>query len=172
MSRVVLDLKIGAELDYFQDGTCITKFRVEDGREALINAAGQIFTGFFEKVVIAPNSTVHPFLRRGLWGYVNNQGEEVIPNIYIKVSPFCEDSVAKVTSFHPLAENEEVELYINKQDDIVDYKENSKLKENFSRVERYRKSLALAVKKQVETDDTDVEQSPPKHDELHDDEHI
>lgn len=147
MSRVVLRLKPGNELDEFKDGTRVTKFRTQDGREALINAAGDIITGFFEKVIILPYSRLHPFLRRGLWGYVNNKGEEVIPNIYKKVTPFYEDPYVKVTSYHPLAKNEEVEFYINERDEIVDYKVNDRWRDKFSYVDRFRKSVALAIKK-------------------------
>lgn len=155
MSRVVLTLKAGNELEAFQRGTRITKFRTEDGREALINAAGQIFTGFFEKVVLAPYSTVHPFLRRGLWGYVNNEGEEVIPNVYKEAPPFGEDKMVKVTSYHPLAENEEVELYINEKDEVVTSVDDERWREKFSYVDRFQKSVALAVKKEAEQNECD-----------------
>src|SRR5690625_3617224 len=160
MSRVVLQLKVGAELEEFKEGTRITKFCIDGKGEALINAAGQIITGFFEKVDISPYSNLHAFLRRGLWGYVNNEGEEIIPNIYKDVSPCYDNKVVKVKVLHPLSENEEVEIYINKKDEIVDYEKNDKMEENFSYIDRFRKAVALAIKKETrENKQKDVDHS-------------
>src|SRR5690625_1803907 len=153
-SRVILQLKEGCELTEFKGDSRITKFRT-NGREALINAAGEIFTGFFEQVVISPYSHLNPFLRNGLWGYVDDRGNEVIPNIYKEVTQFTEDNVAKVKAFHPLAENQLWEFYINEKDEIIDDKIIERKKqfhsERFIHVNRFKKSLALAVKKEGET---------------------
>lgn len=153
-SRVVLTLKKGCELEEFLEGTRITKFRT-NGREALINAAGEIITGFYDQIIISPNSRLHPFLRNGLWGYIDNRGVEAIPNIYKEASEFEEYKdykVASVKSYHPLAENNLVNLYINEKDEIIDNSliEASKqhLYDKFSKVYRFQKALALAVKKE------------------------
>src|SRR5690625_894374 len=152
-SRVALRLKEGNDLAEFKEGSRITKFRAADGRETLINAAGEIFTGFFEKVVISPYSHLHPYLQNGLWGYVDNEGDEVIPNIYKEVSPFTEMKVAKVKAFHPLAENQEWEFYINEIDEIIDdqaiKRQEQHLRKRFSHINRFKKALALAVKKKT-----------------------
>lgn len=154
VSRVVLRLKDGNKLIEFKEGSRITKFRTEDGREALINAAGKIFTGFFEKVVIAPYSRLHPFLRNGLWGYVDNEGNEVIRPIYKEVSQFTDDNVARVKAFHPLAENQAWEFYINEQDEIIDdelmERKKHRLSKRLSYVTPFKKALALATKKAVD----------------------
>ena len=152
-SRVVLKLKEGCELWEFKEDSRITKFR-RHGKEALINAAGEIITGFYDKVVISPYSRLNPFSRNGLWGYIDDSGNEVIPNIYKEASEFTEDKVAFVKAFHPLAENNIWEFCINEKDEIIDDKltESKKqdLSQQFSQVNRFKKCLALAVKKEEE----------------------
>jgi len=63
-------------------------------------------------------------LKNGLWDFIDDKGNEVIPNIYTEVSEFTEDltkeKVAFVKAFHPLAENNIRELYINEKDEIID----------------------------------------------------
>lgn len=158
-SREVLRLHLGNELEEFREGTRITKFRTNDGREALINAAGEIFTGFFEKIIISKYSNLHPFLRRGLWGFVDDTGDEVIPCIYKEVSHFHENNsggnylnkVAKVKAYHPLAENEEWGFYINQEDEIMDVQDLEHMGDVFGKrfkyVDPFRDSVALAVKR-------------------------
>ena len=153
-SLEVLSLKKGAELEPFKDGSRITKFRKND-REALINAAGDIITGFYDRIIISPHNRLHPFLRNGLWGYLDNQGNEVIPNIYLEASEFTEfkqHKVASVKSYHPLAENSTVHLIINEKDEIIDRnlieQEKQLLNEKFSKVNRFKGQLALAVKEE------------------------
>lgn len=157
-SRVVLTLKKGNELVEFEEGSRVTKFRADDGREALINAAGKIFTGFFEKVIISPYAHLHPFLRNGLWGYVDNEGNEVIRPIYQEVSQFTADKVARVKAFHPLAENQAWEFYIDEQDEIVDSdvieRKKRRLSRRLSYVTPFKKALALAKKKAVDESKT------------------
>ncbi|MGM8212224.1 WG repeat-containing protein [Virgibacillus sp. W0430] len=155
-SLEVLSLKLGCELAGFKDGSRITKFR-KNNREALINAAGEIITGYYEKIIISPYNRLHRFLRNGLWGYLDNQGNEVIPNIYKKASAFeayKQYKVAAVESYHPLAKNNVVNLYINEKDEIVDSNliEASKqhLIEKFPKVNRFKAQLALAIKKEEE----------------------
>lgn len=149
-SQVVLQLKEGCGLFEFKSDARITKFRT-NRREALIDAAGKIFTGFFEKVIISPYSTLNPFLRHGLWGYVDELGNEVIPNIYREVTEFNEDGISKVKAFHPLAENQLWEFYINKKDEIIDYEEieekNKIFEERFSHVNDFKKAMALAIRR-------------------------
>lgn len=150
-SKVALGMKEGAKLVEFKDGSRVTKFTNQDGREALINAAGEIITGFYDPVIISPYSRLNPFLRNGLWGYINDSGNEVIPNIYIKASEFTEDKVALVKAFHPFAENNIWEFYINEKDEIMDDKLIESNKQHFSQhlsqVNRFKKFLALAVKR-------------------------
>lgn len=153
-SRPIITFKPGCELAEFKDGCRITKFRV-NRKEALINAAGEIITGLaYDRIIISPYNRLHPFLRHGLWGYLDTSGNEVIPNIYKKASEFekyKDLTIASVKSYHPLAENNIVHLYINEQDEIVDHRliEDSKqpLKNKFSKVSNFKKALALAVQK-------------------------
>ncbi len=149
-SRTIVELKRGCELFEFKDDSRITKFRA-DGREALIDAAGKIFTGFFEKVIISPYSLLNPFLRNDLWGYVDDLGNEVIPNIYREVTEFNEDKIARVKAFHPLAENQLWEFFINEKDEIIDDKiakeKSRKLNEKFIHVNSFKKAMALVIKK-------------------------
>lgn len=155
-SRSILMLKHGCELAEFKEDSRITKF-AKNGREALVNAAGEIITGFYDRIIISPYSRLNPFLRNGLWGYIDDRGHEVIPNIYKEVSEFEEYKdykIATVKSYHPLVENNIVNLYINEKDEIID---NSiveasiqHLKDKFSKVNRFKKALALAVQKERE----------------------
>lgn len=153
-SLVVLELKKGCELAEFKDGIRLTKF-TKNGREAMINAAGDIITGFYDHIIISPYARRHPFLKNGLWGYLDNTGKEVIPNIYKEVTPFTENKVARVKAFHPLAKNNEWEFYINVEDEIMDSKliegEQRNLSAGFSIVYPLKKCLALA--KEEVTDD-------------------
>lgn len=173
-SLVVLSLKSGCELDEFQDGTRLTTFR-KDGREALINSAGQIITGFYDKIIISPYNRLSPFLRNGLWGYLDPNGSEVIPNIYKEASVFEEYKqykIAAVKSYHPLAENNVVHLYINEQDEIIENNLIEEMKqhlnEEYTKVNRFRAQLALAVKKEGEKVKTTI-QGGVKH--MRDNEH-
>lgn len=149
-SWVVLKLKEGCELAEYKEGSRITKFR-KNGKEALIDAAGEIITGFYDQIVISPHSRLNLFSRNDLWGYIDDRGNEVISNIYKEASEFTDDKVAFVKAFHPLAKNNIWEFYINEQDEIIDYKliEDNKqhLRHRFSQVSRLKRSLALAVKK-------------------------
>lgn len=154
-SLEVLKLKPGSTLEAFKDGTRVTKFS-RNGKEALISAAGEIITGYYEKIIIYPYSRLHPFLRNGLWGYLDNRGKEVIPNIYKEASwfeEFKQYDVAAVKSYHPLAENNVVNLYINKKDEIIDSDEieasKQHLHEKFSKVNRFHAQRALAVIKET-----------------------
>lgn len=146
----IISMKHGNELEEFQPGTRVTKFH-SNGRESLINAAGDIITRFYDEIVIAPYARLHPFLKKGLWGYLNNLGEEVIPNIYLEASPFTEGNVAYVKAFHPLAEKQEWEFYINEKDDIVDRekveRETEVYKRRFAQITPFKGALALAIKK-------------------------
>ncbi len=150
-SRIVLTLKHGCELADFKEGSEITKFRVNE-REALINSKGKIITGLkYDKIIISSNSHLHRFLRNGLWGYIDDEGNEVIPNIYREVSEFTEFNVASVKSYHPLAKDNIVNFYINDRDEIIDNKliqfTNQLLHQRYSKVSRFKNGLALAVKK-------------------------
>ncbi|MCF3944942.1 WG repeat-containing protein [Oceanobacillus alkalisoli] len=151
-SMPVLILKHGCELAEFKGDSKITKFRVNE-KEALINSQGEIITGLnYDKVIISPNSKLHPFLRNGLWGYIDDEGNEIIANIYKVVSEFSEFNVAAVKSYHPLAENNLVDFYINDRDEIIDNKLiefiNQLLSYRFSNVSRFKNGLALAEKKE------------------------
>lgn len=150
-TRVVLNLKEGNELEEFPENSRVTKFRASDGREAMINAAGQIITGFFDSLIISPYCTMNPFERNGLWGFVNDQAEEVIPNVYKQVSVFSDDNLAFVRSFHPFAENQEKMFYINKQDEIVSLEtvaeQNVVYKRRFNYVTPFFRALAFADRK-------------------------
>lgn len=147
----IIKLSKGCELFEFKEDSRITKFRTEKG-EALIDAAGKIFTGFFEKVIISPYALLHPFLRNNLWGYVDGLGNELIPNIYREVTEFSEDKIARVKIFHPLAENYLWEFYINDRDEIIDdieVEEKDKvLKEKYIHVNGFKKAMALAIKRE------------------------
>lgn len=149
-SLVVLELKKGCELAEFKDGIRLTKF-TKNGREAMINAAGDIITGFYDQIIISPYARRHPFLRNGLWGYLDNTGKEMIPNIYKQASTFTESKIAHVKAFHPLAENNEWEFYINAEDEMMDSKlieeEQKDLSAGFSEVYPFKKCLALAKKR-------------------------
>ena len=151
-SQVVLNLREGCELVEFKEGSRITKFRKHD-REALINAAGDIITGFYDQIVISSYSRLNPFLRNGLWGYIDDRGNEVIPTIYKEASKFGEDKVAFVRAFHPLAENNIWEFYINEKDEIIDDKiidsKKQRLEQRFLEVTRPKRGMALAVKKEA-----------------------
>lgn len=169
-SMPVLMLKHGCELAEFKEDSKITKFRVNE-REALINAKGEIITGLnYDRVIISPNSRLHPFLRNGLWGYIDDEGNEVIPNIYKEASEFTEFNVASVKSYHPLAENNIVNFYINDRDEIIDNRLIEFIKQllshRFSKVSRFKKGLALAVKKEVINDNCE---KPRKDEEYGDD---
>ncbi len=148
-SITVMELKKGCHLFEFQEDSRITKFRM-DNREALIDAAGKVITGFFDRIIISPYSLLNPFLRNNLWGYIDNLGQEVIPNIYKKVTQFNHDKIAKVKAFHPLAENQVWEFYINEEDEIVDYKEiverNRELNEKFLYIKGFKKAMSLAIR--------------------------
>ena len=150
-SQVVLNLKAGNELAELVDGSRVTKFMAPDGREALINAAGDIVTGFYDQIIISSYSRMNPFCRDGLWGYLDDRGNEVIANIYTEVSEFTDRKTALVKAYHPLAENNVWELYINERDEIIDHEviESSTrhLHDRFSKINRPKKALALAVKK-------------------------
>lgn len=155
-SMPVLMLKHGCELAEFKGDSKITKFRVNE-REALINAQGEIITGLsYDKVIISPSSKLHQFLRNGLWGYIDDEGNEVIANIYKEISEFSEFNVAAVKSYHPLAENNLVDFYINDRDELIDNKLiefiNQLLHYRFSNVSRFKNGLALAVKKEETRD--------------------
>lgn len=149
-SHVVIELKEGSELSEFKEDSRITKFKINN-REALINAAGDIITGFFEHVFISPYSRLNPFLRNGLWGYVDQLGNEVIPNIYKQVTQFDQNDIARVKSFNPLAENQICEFYINEKDEILDNQimeaKNKIFKEKFSHINGFKRALALAIKR-------------------------
>jgi len=90
-------------------------------------------------------------LRNDLWGYVDDLGNEVIPNIYREVTEFNEDKIARVKAFHPLAENQLWEFFINEKDEIIDDKiakeKSRKLNEKFIHVNSFKKAMALAIKK-------------------------
>lgn len=153
-SLQVLSLKLGAQLEPFQEGSRHTKFR-KNNREALINSAGEIITGFYDKIIISPYNRLYPFLKNELWGYLDHQGNEVIPNIYKEAAEFEEykgNKFANVKSYHPLAENHIVNLYINEKDEIIEHdiieEKTQHLKEKFSKVNRFKAQLALAVKKE------------------------
>lgn len=149
-SRPILMLKEGYELRGFKEDSRITTFRKGE-REAVINAAGEIITGFYDQIIISPYSRLNPFLRNGLWGYIDDKGNEVIPNIYKEASEFSQDKVAFVKAFHPLAENNMWEFYINEEDDIMGDKlvENNQkyLNQKFYQINRFKKAMALAIKK-------------------------
>lgn len=151
-SRPVLTLKNGCDLHAFKDDTTCTTFS-KNGKEALINQQGEIITKFqFEKVIVSPNSNLHPFLRNGLWGYIDQEGNEVIANIYQEVSEFTEFGYASVKAYHPLAENNLASFYINERDEIIDERIiqliDQLLHRDYADVSRFKKGLALAVKKQ------------------------
>lgn len=157
-SRQVLTLKKGCELAEFKEDGRITTFS-HNGRKALIDASGKIITGFnYEEVIVSPYERLHPFLRNGLWGYIDSRGNEVIPNIYREASEFSDDftddPVAFVKAFHPLVENNIRELYINEEDEIINsnYVENRKRfrTRRYSQITPYKKGLALAVKSDEE----------------------
>ena len=151
-SKPILMLKNGCELAEFKEDSRITKFRNNE-REALINSEGEFITGLkYDRVIISPHFHLNPFLRNGLWGYIDDEGNEVIANIYEKVSEFTEHSIASVKSYHPLAKNKIVNLYINDRDEIVDHKLIELIKQllshRFFKVSRFKKGLALALKKE------------------------
>jgi len=149
-SHTIIELKEDCKLFEYKEDSRITKFRIGN-REALIDASGKVITGFFEKVIISPYSSLNPFLRNGLWGYVNDLGNEVIPNVYYEVTEFNDEGFARVKAFHPLAENQEREFYINEDDEIIDegiVKENDRnLIAKFSKLCDFKKAMALAVQK-------------------------
>lgn len=150
-TRVVLTLKLGNELEDFPEKSRVTKFRSNDGRESMINAAGQIITGFFDALIISPYCTMNPFKRNGLWGFVNDWAEEVIPNVYKRVSVFDDDKLAFVRAFHPFAENQEEMFYINMKDEIVPFErvqeQQAVYKKRFNYVAPFFRSLAFADRK-------------------------
>lgn len=157
-SRPILMLKKGCELAEFKEDSRITKF-TKNGKEALINASGEIITGLaYDRVIISPYYRLNPFLRNGLWGYIDDKGDEVIPNIYTEASEFTEDftkdKVAFVKAFHPLVENNIREFYINEKDEIIDTSliesKKKRLTQRFSQVTRSKRGLALAVKNEAE----------------------
>lgn len=150
-SRIVLMLKNGCELEEFIGGSKVTKFK-KDGKEALINSKGEIITGLkYDKIIISPDSNLNPFLRDGLWGYIDDEGNEVIANIYLSASEFTEHKLALVSEANPLGKNKRVSSYINDKGETID----NRLMElfyqsfdnEFSRVYEFKKGLALAIKK-------------------------
>lgn len=149
-SFTIVELKEGCELFEFKEDSRVTKFKTGN-REAIIDASGRVITGFFEKVIISPYSSLNPFLRNGLWGYVDDLGNEVIPNVYYEVTEFNEEGVAKVKAFHPLAENLVREFYINEEDEILDeevvQQYNRDLISKFSKRCDFKKAMALAIRK-------------------------
>lgn len=149
-SRVILRMKEGFELEEFKEGSRVTKF-TDGRREVLINAAGDIITRSYDKIITSPSSRFNPFLLNGLWGYLHDNGEEIIPNIYLEAAEFSGDKVALVKAAHPLAENGEWEFYIDQKDDIIDdvliERDQQHLAQRFSHINRFKKSLALAVKR-------------------------
>lgn len=150
-SSVVLRLKEGCELLEFKEDSRITKFRC-NGKEALINAAGDIITGFYDEIIISPYARLHPFSRDGLWGYMDVSGNEIIPAVYKEASEFTEDKTAFVKTFHPFTENNCWEFHINEKDEIIDeetIESNQRHHtERFTRIHRFKKRLALAEKKE------------------------
>ena len=81
-SCVVLSLKENCEIAEWKEGSRVTKFKGPNGKEALINAAGNIVSNYYDHIVISSTSHLNPFCRDGLWGYLDDHGEEVIANIY------------------------------------------------------------------------------------------
>lgn len=150
-TRPIVRLKEGCVLEDFKEHSRITKFRDENGREALINAAGNVITGFCEEIIISPYARLNPFRFKGLWGYMEDTGEVIIPSIYLEASEFTEDKVALVKAFDPLAETGANEFYINEEDEIIDKKiiesKRENLSNNFYKVSRYKRGLALAEEK-------------------------
>src|SRR5699024_6280767 len=71
-----------------------------------------------------------------------------------EVSQFTDDNVARVKAFHPLAENQVWEFYINEQDEIIDdelmERKKHRLSKRLSYVTPFKKALALATKKAVD----------------------
>lgn len=150
-SRIVLSLKEGAWISDLKKATRVAKFTNPRGKQALIDASGKIVTGFYDDIIINSYSNYHPFSRDGLWGYLNDHGEEVISPIYSSVSKFSKEGIAYVEAFHPLAKNNLLKLYINYQDEILDIKtidqRKKKLLKKFSHIKEAQNSLALALKR-------------------------
>lgn len=149
-SSIAIRLKKGCELEEFIGDSKVTKFRV-DGREALINSKGKIITGLnYDEIRISPYSNLNPFLRNGLWGYLNDEGYEVIANRYIMASEFTEHNLAKVGTYSPI-ENKVKSLYINDKDNIIDDKLmdsfNQSFTDKYSEVYGFMKGVSLAIKK-------------------------
>ncbi len=117
-SRIVLAMKKGNILLHFKEGGRAAVFNSK-GRHVLIDAAGNIITRSYDNIRLYPYSHFHPFLLDGLWGYLNDRGEEVIPNIYEEVNPFNHLGYAKVKAFNPLAPNGQSEFYIDQHDQII-----------------------------------------------------
>lgn len=153
IGNVRLLLEEGCVIEDFKKDSRITKFR-KNGKEALINAAGEIITDFYDQVIITPNSYMNPFLRDGLWGYVDTRGREIIPNIYLEASEFTEDYVAYVRAFDPLAETGANEFYIDPEDKILDTKliesKQQKLRKEYCQVKPFINGLALAENKPIQ----------------------
>lgn len=154
--EVKLSLQADCELDSFKHDTNVTSFSV-DGKRALVNAEGEVITGLFDDIVISAGSELHPFLKNGLWGYLNNVGEIAIPNVYLSASEFSDYGVAKVVAFHPLADEKKVTLYINEQDMVVERRLieafNHSFADHFEYVYPFHNGLALALKRSVMDDD-------------------
>lgn len=150
-SSIALTLKKECELAEFIGTSRVTKFKAR-GKEALINSQGKIITGLnYDEIIISADSNLNAFLRNGLWGYLDDEGNEVIDNIYKVASEFTEYNSALVGAYNPI-ENKIVDLYINDKDKIIDHSLmdlfNKSFRDKYSKVYRFKDGLALAVKKE------------------------
>ena len=149
--KVVLSLKPGCELESFAYDASVTTCTA-NGKKALVNKNGEIITDLvYDDIIISSISHLHQFLRDGLWGYIDNEGKEVIPNMYVKASEFTDYEIAQVHKVNPIAPDEVSSFYINIDNRIIEPRLvesfNRSFDDHFTHVYRFVDGLALAFKK-------------------------
>lgn len=156
MARTILNVDYGVIIEDFKENARVTKCINEDGKEALIDASGDIITPFCDQIIISPYFNLHPFLYKGNWGFMNDKGGVVIPNDYLEVSEFNEDFIALVKAYD---ENGNIiEFYINIYNEVLDSKlvnlaiaivglTRNQTFQKYEKVNRFIKGAALAAKK-------------------------
>lgn len=144
-SSIAITLYKECELSEFVGNSEVTKFRV-NGKEALINSDGEIITGLnYDDIIISSNSKLNPFLRNGLWGYMNDEGDEVTANIYEFASEITEDNAVLIAAYNPIDDKVE-KLYMNNQNQST-VLSNRSFKNNYSKIFEFKDGVAFAIKK-------------------------
>lgn len=147
----VITLKKGCEIEEFIGESQVTKFRVH-GKEALINSKGEIISDLiYDEIIITSGSGLHPFLRDGLWGYIDDEGYEVIDNIYLSASQFNDWNTA-LAEIYDEREDMVRGLYIDDRNEIIDYRLVRMFEQSFadkySKVYEFTGGIALAVRRE------------------------